>query len=63
VFNKRQALLTLCVNMGSPLVFGGVRVAHPFGLCCDFLFYLPPLDCPFFIVPLVFSNVYLGDLP
>ena len=54
--------------------FGGVRVAHLFSfLCCVFIlsvFVLCPvwpmlpvsLDCPFFVVLLVFSNVYLFSL-
>jgi hypothetical protein len=70
---KRQALLILCVHLGSPMVFGGVSVAHLelfSSLCCVFVLFvfvlclvcpmLPvSLDCPFLIAPSIFSNVYL----
>ena len=57
-------------NLGSPPVYtGGVNVAHLFSfLCCVFchlLVYpmLPvSLDCPFRIIPSVFSNIYFPDL-
>ena len=44
---KRQELLALCGCMGSPTVFGGVRVAHRSSfLCCVFQFVcLRPVSC------------------
>ena len=69
---KRQELLTLCEHMGSPPVFGGVRVAHLFfsflcvvffvlsgiALCSVYPMLPVSLDCPFFINPSVFCNDY-----
>ena len=69
---RSQALLILRVHLGSPMVFGGVSVAHLefSSVCCVFVLFvfvlclvcpmLPvSVDCPFLIAPSVFSNVYL----
>ena len=47
VYYKRQGLLTLRERLGSPSVFGGVRVSHIFSfLCCVFCFVcLRPVSC------------------
>ena len=57
---------TICgkgLQLGIPLVFVGVRVAHffvfVFVLCLVCPMFPVFLDCPFLIVPSVFSNVYL----
>ena len=42
---KRQKLLTLREHLGSPSVFGGVRVAHLFSFLCHVLFVLRPVHC------------------
>jgi hypothetical protein len=65
-------MLTIHEHLGSPLVFGGARVAHPFSCLCYVVFFcalfvlcrvypilLVSLDCPFLLGPSVFSNVYL----
>jgi hypothetical protein len=47
VFYKKKELLTLHEHLGSPLVFGGVCVAHLFSfLYCVFcVVCLPPVFC------------------
>ena len=71
MFYKKQELITLREHMGSPQVFGGVRVTHLFRLLCVLCFcalfvfvlclvraMLPmSLDCPFLVVQSVFFNV------
>ena len=44
---ERQELLALRRRLCSPLVFGGIRVAHRFSfLCCVFCFVCPrPVSC------------------
>jgi hypothetical protein len=65
-------LLILSEHVGSPSVFGGIRVAHLLSFCvvlCLFVLLvfvlcllcpvLPvSVDCPFLIAPSVFSNVH-----
>ena len=57
---RKQEIFTLPQYLGSPLVFGGVRVAHSFSFLCCFLLCCIRLrvlclmmsvflDCPFFI--------------
>ena len=66
---ERHEPLTFLRRLGSPLVFGGVCVAHRFGfLTCVFLFVMilvcPTLpvfpDCLFLLAPSVFPNVCLS---
>ena len=53
---------TLPEHMGTPQLFGGVRVALLFSVLCCFVCVLYPmltvsLDCPSLISPSVFSNL------
>ena len=64
--------------LGSPLVFGGVHVAHHFSFLCYIVYFVivlfvfvlcllcpvlsVSLGCPFLIAPSVFSIVYLQNL-
>ena len=65
---RNRNWLPLSENLGSAKLFFVISVAHLFSFLC-FLFcwssfcamcpvLLVSLDCPFFIVPFVFSNVY-----
>ena len=67
---KKQKLLTLRENLGLPRGFsGGLYVAHALVFCVVFfvlfafvlcIVMLPvSLDCPFWISPSVFSNVFV----
>ena len=65
---SKQELLTLREHLSSPLVFGGIRVAHLFSflyclfcLCAVSCVPRVSLDCPFLILiaPSVFANVYI----
>ena len=68
-YNK-QKLLTLCEYLSSTRLSGVEHVAHILVFCVVFFFVLfvfilcpmlpVSLDCPFLIVPLVYSNVYSG---
>jgi hypothetical protein len=40
MFYEKHELSTLCEHMGSPLVFGEVRVAHRFSFLCSVVFYV-----------------------
>ena len=72
VSDKRHERLTLRERLCSPPVFGGVRIAYLLVFCVVFLVlfasvlcFVHPmlpvsLDCPFFIAPSVFSNIYMS---
>jgi len=46
VSNKKQELLTLGEHLGSPLVYGGVRVPNICSfLCCFYFVRLRPVSC------------------
>ena len=69
---QRQELLALRGRLGSPLIVGGVHVAHLFSfLCCvcilfQLVFVLRTQCCPFLcivlIAPVIFSNDYSNVL-
>ena len=54
-------LLTLREHLGSPLVFGGVHVAHIFSFLCCVFACLRPVSC----VPNIasFSQLFIRDCP